>query len=415
MSEDDPRQTQREATTPQSPDPLGILGPDWTSHVSSVASCLEELGLSAASEEAYTRVINSFVLQQLRCLATNEYDEGVLPNAQRLVCAGPLAFLRLVLPGGQGAELQLQEWQLRLTYLMLETLGALRSSDMFDIVIDYPDSAPALQDLALCLQHTNMAGQFAASFKAALQQRLLHAGAATADIIHTYVSTIRAMRQIDPSGLLLYIVSEPIRAYLRSRPDTIRSIVSMLTGDGPDAAEGAGSSLLEELQEQQLRGDGAMAGDNFAAAAAGGAAGAGLAGGMPAGAAAALAGMAAVEPGKRVRYNWCMSETEGDEAALRLLEALEAAPDATSHEAAEQAALLGLPVQSAANAMPINSFAPGMSGRMNADVVSMLIGIYGGPLLFMEEYRTMLADRLLAKDEYDCEREICTLELLKIR
>jgi len=48
-------------------------------------------------------------------------------------------------------------------------------------------------------------------------------------------------------------------------------------------------------------------------------------------------------------------------------------------------------------------------------VVSMLIGIYGGPLLFMEEYKRMLADRLLAKEEYDCVREIRTLELLKIR
>jgi hypothetical protein len=48
-------------------------------------------------------------------------------------------------------------------------------------------------------------------------------------------------------------------------------------------------------------------------------------------------------------------------------------------------------------------------------VVSVLIGVYGGPLLFMEEYRRMLADRLLAKEEYDCVREIRTLELLKIR
>lgn len=60
--------------------------------------------------------------------------------------------------------------------------------------------------------------------------------------------------------------------------------------------------------------------------------------------------------------------------------------------------------------------ASSLSGRGDSsDVVSMLIGIYGGPLLFMEEYRLMLADRLLAKDEYDCVREIRTLELLKIR
>lgn len=56
-------------------------------------------------------------------------------------------------------------------------------------------------------------------------------------------------------GLLLDIVSEPIRAYLRSRSDTIRCIVSMLTEDPSEAPDGAaGSSLLEELQEQQQQG-----------------------------------------------------------------------------------------------------------------------------------------------------------------
>jgi hypothetical protein len=133
-----------------------------------------------------------------------------------------------------------------------------------------------------------------------MQARLLHAGAATQDIITTYVSCIKALRDIDPSGAgmalavsgiasgpgagsrigrpawccrhhasrsmavsgagmtlhmltcrvpllpagaLLDAVSEPIRGYLRSRSDTIRCIVSMLTGEG---AEG-GETLLEEL------------------------------------------------------------------------------------------------------------------------------------------------------------------------
>lgn len=46
----------------------------------------------------------------------------------------------------------------------------------------------------------NLAPAFARRFGAALQARLLHAGAATADIIHTYVSTIRALHTLDPSG-----------------------------------------------------------------------------------------------------------------------------------------------------------------------------------------------------------------------
>jgi hypothetical protein len=46
----------------------------------------------------------------------------------------------------------------------------------------------------------NLAASFAQRFGAALRARLLHAGAATGDIIATYVSTIRALHTVDPSG-----------------------------------------------------------------------------------------------------------------------------------------------------------------------------------------------------------------------
>lgn len=45
----------------------------------------------------------SYVLERLRGLATQEFDAAVLPRAQHLVCAGPLALLRLVLGGAAGA------------------------------------------------------------------------------------------------------------------------------------------------------------------------------------------------------------------------------------------------------------------------------------------------------------------------
>jgi hypothetical protein len=40
------------------PDPLPVLGAAWAQELVGVASCLEQLGLGTASEEAYTRVIN---------------------------------------------------------------------------------------------------------------------------------------------------------------------------------------------------------------------------------------------------------------------------------------------------------------------------------------------------------------------
>lgn len=45
-------------------------------------------------------------------------------------------------------------------------------------------------------------------------------------------------------GVLLEAVSEPVRQYLRTRQDTIRCIVTMLTDD---CGSGGGASLIDEL------------------------------------------------------------------------------------------------------------------------------------------------------------------------
>lgn len=48
------------------------------------------------------------------------------------------------------------------------------------------------------------------------------------------------------------------------------------------------------------------------------------------------------------------------------------------------------------------------------DIISMLVGIYGSKELFVNEYRVMLAEKLLNKTDYDTDRDIRTLELLKV-
>lgn len=47
-------------------------------------------------------------------------------------------------------------------------------------------------------------------------------------MITQYISTIRCLRILDPPGVLLHKVAEPIRKHLRDRPDTIKCIVSFL-------------------------------------------------------------------------------------------------------------------------------------------------------------------------------------------
>ena len=111
-------------------------------------------------------------------------------------------------------------------------------------------SSPAIEDLKLCLEYTGQHCKLVDSFISSLRYRLLTAGASTNDILHQYVSTIKALRTIDPTGVFLEAVGEPIRDYLRGRKDTIKCIVTMLTDGSGGSASGtgnAGDNLLEEL------------------------------------------------------------------------------------------------------------------------------------------------------------------------
>jgi hypothetical protein len=57
----------------------------------------------------------------------------------------------------------------------------------------------------------------------------LHSGVATENILDGYINAIKVLQKIDANGILLMAVTLPIKIYLRSRPDTIRCVVKMLT------------------------------------------------------------------------------------------------------------------------------------------------------------------------------------------
>ncbi|KAG2066301.1 hypothetical protein BDR04DRAFT_1130046 [Suillus decipiens] len=129
----------------------------------------------------------------------------------------------------------------RFDFHMHKTLCNLRTKEIFDIIIDFPDSAGALQDLKECLARVDQRADLVQALRQANNKRLLHPGADTKDILTHYVSTIKCLRIIDPPGVLLFKVADPTRRYLRDRPDTIRCIVASLVGDGE-----SGDSLVDD-------------------------------------------------------------------------------------------------------------------------------------------------------------------------
>ena len=197
-----------------------------------------------------------------------------------------------------------------------------------------------------CLTHTHQHADAVSVLAEAIDARLLKPGADTANIIQVYVSAIKALRHLDPTGVTLEAVSDRVRTYLKARPDTIRQIVTSLTDpetsdllEPSTTAEGDGPEVLND--------DAGVDGE-----------------------------LHDVDP----------DEVKGDEAAM-----LNWTPD---------------PVQ----ADPARS-----SARRTSDVLSILVNIYGSKALFVTEFRSMLADKLLNASDFETDREVRNLELLKKR
>ncbi|KAH7847253.1 hypothetical protein Vadar_023762 [Vaccinium darrowii] len=337
---------------------------------------LRNLGFTSMAEDAYASAIFFLLKATVQNLAGDDYRSSALESIKGWIQAVPLQFLRALLDylgdsishddtmsssrksplasrpsscyaGMDNPSEGLVRWQLRLEYFAYETLQDLRIAKLFEIIVDYPDSSPAIEDLKHCLEYTGQHSKLVESFISALRYRLLTAGASTNDILHQYVSTIKALRTIDPAGVFLEAVGEPIREYLKGRKDTIKCIVTMLTdgtGGNSNGPGNTGDSLLEELNRDEESQENIGVNDDF--------------------------------------------NTDDKQAWIN---AQRWEPD---------------PVE----ADPLK----GSRNQRKVDILGMIVSIIGSKDQLVNEYRVMLAEKLLNKSDYDIDAEIRTLELLKI-
>jgi len=78
-------------------------------------------------------------------------------------------------------------WRARLELFMYETFTNLRISELFDMMVDFPDSVPALLDLKESLAKTHQYPHLVTELRAALHKRLLHAGANTSGLLSSHL------------------------------------------------------------------------------------------------------------------------------------------------------------------------------------------------------------------------------------
>ncbi|CAI5950865.1 unnamed protein product [Closterium sp. NIES-64] len=528
----------------------GRMGRAWVWRVQQVMRALGFSGLSFLSHAVLSAVLLARLKAHVHASAGAVFDRRILLRLHRWLQVTALPFVTITtctvttkasttgISTSRGdasaisscssrvsdpiSAAHLRQWHAWLRHVAGRELCAVRTGQLFDIIVDYPDSTPALLDLKDCLENGggsslrgamggegaglgreggsggggiggvgNAYGRLVASFRAALANRLLTAGASTADILQQYVSAIRALRLVDPSGVVLEAVSEPIRQYLRGRKDTIRCIMTLLT-QHPSAAPGgaikaaadvaddvageAGDpgdlSLLEELSRAAEGGEGETGGSGE-----GEEEGAGLGEDLSVAYAAAerwqpdpidadpwqssgqaqrardivrvLAGVfgLAARPDRCRPLAVVRAGTEDEGHSTR---AGRVPIDADPWQSTGQAqrardivrVLAGVwqpdlidtdPWQSSGQAKrardivrvlagiwqpdPIDADPWQSSGQAQRarDIVRVLAGVFGSREVLLGEYRGMLAERLVGRAGYDTDRDVRTLELLKVR
>lgn len=127
-------------------------------------------------------------------------------------------------------------------------------SSMFEILIDYPDSKLALDDMLLCRLRPRCAEVLTADIvraaRTALAGRLNHAGTQTEDIITVVVTAVRSLSIVFPSRdesvLVAACVSDTL-AHLRLRRDVVACITKGLSD--PNAEDGLAAAFASHSHD----------------------------------------------------------------------------------------------------------------------------------------------------------------------
>ncbi|CAH1119635.1 unnamed protein product [Phaedon cochleariae] len=287
--------------------------------------------------QTLTNLIYGYIHSHIQKICKDSFDSSFVSTLEKWLQSVVLNWLRDIYCFDSSTSISdsMGMFEKKLVNFLYNSYTKTRIDQLFNIIIEYPESLPALEDLRLCLPRTDLKPMLTKKLQKAMETRLLHPGVSTPDVLTAYIAAIRSLRVLDPTGLLLEVVTQPVHQYLRSREDTVRCVVSSLTEEGPN-----------DLAEELVRGEAVQVDENT--------------------------------PVDEDTENW---ETW--------------VPD---------------PI----DAVPSTQGKSSVS-RRTSDIISMLVNVYGSKELFVNEYRTLLADRLLTQYLCDTEKEIRYLELLKLR
>ncbi|WWD20956.1 hypothetical protein CI109_105434 [Kwoniella shandongensis] len=204
----------------------------------------------------YSGTLSRVAYQEIEKIATEEaakgWDARRLTRARQRVGDGVANWLSGMFEGNDVAQVALRPMFSRFDYYLCKCFFDIRTDELFDIIVDFPESMAALEDLKECLFKVDQRLELVNKLNAANLKRLLHPGAETKSVLDIYISTIRCLRILDPPGVLLHKVAEPIRRHLRDRPDTIRCIVAALVEGEELQDENETAGLIPQSNDETV-------------------------------------------------------------------------------------------------------------------------------------------------------------------
>ncbi|CCW68892.1 unnamed protein product [Phytomonas sp. Hart1] len=132
-----------------------------------------------------------------------------------------------------------------------------RIHNFWDIMVEYPDSIPTLQDIRYCLhasQDENLKDELLQYVRNLLASRLHRAGISTEDILEVLSKTISSLcvllTRSEQSALLFGVVFDTLE-HLRRRKDCIPEIIKLITQPNVNVTGGIGDAQSTLYNEEE--------------------------------------------------------------------------------------------------------------------------------------------------------------------
>lgn len=206
---------------------------------------LQALGLQEGlANDAVMSIIHAHIERHVRFRCLYDFEQLHLARLESWVQRTVVDWLRLIYHADDELVDASRE---RLTYMLYDVYASLRVEQLFEMIVDFPDSIAAIDDLHACLERVHgLRENLVVSLRHAFETRLLQPGVATNDILTAYIQTIKALRVLEREGVLLQLVCEPIKNYLKNKEDTVRCIITALTDEHSDLLPELVSNLGDE-------------------------------------------------------------------------------------------------------------------------------------------------------------------------